>query len=525
MSDQDFLPSKYSELRSIYEYYIDSYNELYQLKTIKEEELRQIYNLIKIELIDSKIYPSKKIIKDIFYIIPYNNRYTKSYLSLTKLICDDYHVEEVKDIPTISNYMFYKEYGIILDKSEDFEKIKFMNIDIHSENTIYKAIMHNDLERFITFTEIEGFNKDKKLRSDLYPYFIKGYSLLELCCYHGSVDCFKLLRSKFNSEITQKCLQFSFLGGNPEIMSECLKHQTPDEFCMKYAIISHNIDFVTFLLNEYNIQIDLECCGEYNNIESFLVSFDQTYDLNKFFVYSTIFNISSLCEYFLLNGANINAKNIDGKTALHIATSKINNNKEIVELLLSHGANINEKDNYGATALHKAGYNNNKEIVELLLSNGANIDEKNSFGRTTLHNAACYNCQEIAKLLLSHGANINARDNDGRTPLHYATDSNRKEFVKLLLSQGANINEKDLNERTALHIAAANCSKEIVELLLSYDAKIDEKDKNGRTALHIATKNCSKDIIELLLSYDANINEKDKSMENKCGNTGLEMAK
>ncbi|EAX83072.1 hypothetical protein TVAG_259580, partial [Trichomonas vaginalis G3] len=137
------------------------------------------------------------------------------------------------------------------------------------------------------------------------------YSLLELCCYHGAVDCFKLLRTKFNSEITRECLDLSFLGGNQEIMSECLKYQKPDRWCMENAIISHNIDFVTFLMNEYSIKINLRYCEKYNNLETFLVYFDQTNDIGKCFVYSAMFNIPSLCEYFLSNGANINEKNND----------------------------------------------------------------------------------------------------------------------------------------------------------------------------------------------------------------------
>ena len=80
MSDKDIHPNKFSELRSIYKYYIDSYNALYQLKTENEEDLNSIYKLIKTELIDSKKYPPKRIMGDILNIIPYNNRYTKSYL-------------------------------------------------------------------------------------------------------------------------------------------------------------------------------------------------------------------------------------------------------------------------------------------------------------------------------------------------------------------------------------------------------------------------------------------------------------
>ena len=196
----------------MFKYHIDTYNALYQLKTEKEEDLSTIYKMIKTELIDSKVCLPKSLIKDILNIIPYNNRYTKSYLSLAKLISDDYHVEEVTSIPVVSNFLFYKEYGIKLDKSADFEQNDLYNLDIHAENTIYTAIMNNDLEVFISFTEREEFDENQKLKSNLYPYYYDGYSLLELCCYHGAVDCFKLLRTKFSSEITQTCLQFSFLG-------------------------------------------------------------------------------------------------------------------------------------------------------------------------------------------------------------------------------------------------------------------------------------------------------------------------
>ncbi|EAX90822.1 hypothetical protein TVAG_455500 [Trichomonas vaginalis G3] len=300
MSDQDTHPSKFYELRSIYKYYIDSYNALYRLKTENEKELNKIYKMIKTELIDSKIYPPKKIIEDILYIIPYNNRYAKSYLSLAKLLYDNYQVKETIHVPLPIRYLFYREYGIKLNKSDDFEKNKFENLDFLSEDTIYRVIMNNELERFISFTERKGFNKNQTLRSELYPIY-KDFSLLELCCYYGAVDCFKFLRTKFNSQTTPNCIYLSFLGGNPEIMSECLKlAQIPDLISygklwlsqsMMHAIISHNIDFVTFLMNEHNIEINLYWCGSYKNLESFLVYFDQTNDINACFVFSTMFDI------------------------------------------------------------------------------------------------------------------------------------------------------------------------------------------------------------------------------------------
>ncbi|EAX94900.1 hypothetical protein TVAG_382850 [Trichomonas vaginalis G3] len=342
MSNQDSHAKEYIKLLSICKYYIDSYHALYNLKTEKEEELNLIYNKIKTEFIDSKKSLPTNIIKDILEIIPYNNRYANSYLYLAKLISDEYQVKEVNNVIPISSFLFFKKYGIKLNKSVDFEKIQFENPDIHTENTIYRAIMYDDLKRFIAFTEKEGFNENRILKCSLYPH--PGYTLLEFCCYHGAVDCFKFLRTKFKSEITQWCLILSFLGRNQEIMSECLKYQKPDYECMEFAIISHNIDFVAFLMNEFELRISIYDCGKYNNLAAFLVFFDQTNDINKCFAYSSMFNIPSLCEFFLSCGLSINTCFYDGRTALHCAA--YNNSKETAEYLISHGANINQKDQY-----------------------------------------------------------------------------------------------------------------------------------------------------------------------------------
>ncbi|EAY22424.1 hypothetical protein TVAG_379030 [Trichomonas vaginalis G3] len=468
-------PIKYSKLRSIYKYYIDSYIALYQLKTENEEELRKIYKMIKMELIDSKKCHPKNVIKNILNIILYNNRYAKSYLELAKLIFDEYHVNEVSDIINISNFLFYKEYGIKLNNSQGFGEIKLTNLDVHSEDTIYRAIMYNDLDIFISFTEREGFNKNKKLKSSLYPESKARYSLLELCCYHGAIDCFKFLRVKFNSKITQTCLQFSFLGRNKEILSECLKYQKPDEECMEYAIISHNIDFVTFLMKEHNIGIDLFYCAQYNNLESMLVYSDHNYkdyfNFNKCLLYSGMFEIASLCEYFISHGAFINVSNSHRQTTLHFAT--INDCKEIVELLLLHDANINKKDIYGKTALHWAAYYNSKETVELLISYGVNINEKDDSGYTALDFAACFNHYEIAQLLISNGANISEKVKNELTALHFAGLHNSKETVGLLISYGVNINQKDKTGYNAFNFATHRNSQETAELLISYGATIN----------------------------------------------------
>ncbi|EAX80782.1 hypothetical protein TVAG_314480 [Trichomonas vaginalis G3] len=146
--------------------------------------------------------------------------------------------------------------------------------------------MDDDKDSFIVFIESESFDKTQKLKHDFYPESDKGYSFLELCCYHGAVDCFKLLRTKFNSEINPQCLQFSFLSGKPDILNECLKFQIPDQECMKYAIISFNVDFITFLNREYGLEIDLDTCRLWRNYQAFFIHLDVSNDIENCFPYT-----------------------------------------------------------------------------------------------------------------------------------------------------------------------------------------------------------------------------------------------
>jgi ankyrin repeat protein len=68
-------------------------------------------------------------------------------------------------------------------------------------------------------------------------------------------------------------------------------------------------------------------------------------------------------------GANINAFDENGNTALHL--SVINEKLEIVKFLVERGANLNQKDKIGDTALANASALGNLEIVKYLIDKGA----------------------------------------------------------------------------------------------------------------------------------------------------------
>ena len=105
-------------------------------------------------------------------------------------------------------------------------------------------------------------------------------------------------------------------------------------------------------------------------------------------------------------GAEVDAKEIDGLTPLHVAAGS--GQKEIAELLIAEGADVNAKDTkFGGTPLYFAANGGHKEIAELLIANGADVNAKSESknglfkGRTPLDSAE-YN-PETADLLRKHG--------------------------------------------------------------------------------------------------------------------------
>ncbi|EAY17848.1 hypothetical protein TVAG_010720 [Trichomonas vaginalis G3] len=413
---------------------------------------------------------------------------------------EEFHIKfDFKDHQAL-RYFFNKEYGLPISY-RDQKLFGGYSLDIHEKNTIYRSIMDDDKDSFIVFIESESFDRDQKLKHDLYPHSDEGLSYLELCCYHGAVNCFKLLRTKFDSEITPQCLQFSFLSGKPDILNECLKFQVPDQECMEYAIISFNIDFVTFLNTEYELEIDLNICRLWRNFQAFFIHLDISNDIENCFVVSTIFS-PSLLEYFISQGVDVNATdNKLHRTALKMAA--LTGNKEAITLLVSHGAKINSIDLNGGSILDYVAPSCDKELIEFFIENGADITS------TNLHSAANSNNYVCAEILISHGVNVNSKNNDGSSPLIIAAKHGYVEIVKLLLSHGAFINETDNEGKTALYLALRHNSIDIVKLLISHGADVNIKNNIGLSPLMTAIyQNCF-EIAELLLSHGANINDKE----------------
>lgn len=171
-----------------------------------------------------------------------------------------------------------------------------------------------------------------------------------------------------------------------------------------------------------------------------LVNPDQE-KLNKALLEATKDNDLEELKALLKKGADVNAQDKDGWTALLIAIFL--GHQEIAKRLVL--AKAKDAKNFCGTALILAIKEDYLEIAKLLAEKGADVQGKD--GRTALMSAISGGHQEIAEILIQTGANVNAQDKDGWTALMEANLKNHQKVVKILVQAGAemNVQNKDLS--------------------------------------------------------------------------------
>jgi ankyrin repeat protein len=139
----------------------------------------------------------------------------------------------------------------------------------------------------------------------------------------------------------------------------------------------------------------------------------------------------------LRGGADVNAAQSDGMTALHWAA--LNGDLKTMDVLLYAGASTQPLTRVGAyTPLHLASSRGQSAAVARLIEAGSKPGPFTTTGVQPLHLAAQAGDAATISALLDRGADINGRDKThGRTPLVFAAAQGQLAAVKTLLARGA----------------------------------------------------------------------------------------
>lgn len=131
------------------------------------------------------------------------------------------------------------------------------------------------------------------------------------------------------------------------------------------------------------------------------------------------------CVELLLRDGNSdpNAEDFDHRTPLHAAVGKSDSAFDILETLITWGTNVNAKDVYGFTALHLAALDGLTHCVEMLIYHGADVSTKSRKGTTALN---VINRKTPASLAM-----VNQKFDEAITLTHSQDNSNREVELEL----------------------------------------------------------------------------------------------
>jgi ankyrin repeat protein len=225
-------------------------------------------------------------------------------------------------------------------------------------------------------------------------------------------------------------------------------------------------------------------------------------------------------------GADVNAAEADGTTALHWASYR--DDPDSVDLLLRGGARVNAATDLGVTPLWAASQNGSERVVTRLLAAGANPNAALTAGETPLMVAARGGHAGVVARLLAKGANVNAQGARRQTALMWAASQKHPEVVKLLLQAHADVHARSdrwsqmmavpphgylpynkeipAGGETALLFAARVGDAESAAVLVGAGANVNDADAWGVSATSLAAHSDFRDVVALLLEKGADPN-------------------
>lgn len=230
------------------------------------------------------------------------------------------------------------------------------------------------------------------------------------------------------------------------------------------------------------------------------------------------------CIKLLLEaGLSVN-DSVDGITLekpIHIAT--YNKHCKVLKFLIQNGADVNAENSRGMSALHVAVQYNSIKALKILMRHEINLYKENNYGDSALQMALKLNFIKTVEILVKGGCNINhVFATDGSYPIYMAICTKNLELVKKLVELGADVNKPlshDTRSSPLYSLASRNifiewsedkksspARKSIAEFLIEKGARLNDPDK--LSPLVMAIRSGFLGLACLFVSSGANINVK-----------------
>ena len=291
-----------------------------------------------------------------------------------------------------------------------------------------------------------------------------------------------VLRGIKTAELIKYYLQ---KGANPDIQNVDGK-----------TIIEILLDIILHLQNkkelDFKYESQLNSDAEYPTVLELILT-NSTIDLNNYnskgeplFFDSIIYFNFKLFKLLRIKNINLNQKDKDGNNIIFKLMEE--NYKDLIpdkklylntiKSLINSGVDINAKNKEGLTALHIAVGEKCEYTLRLLLEMRADCSATDNKGRTIMHTCVWKTTSKYFSLIYPYNKEIiNTPDSFGIRPINYAAFMGKKDLVIKMLDSGASINNPFKKDPKILQFLE-KFHPNIINLTSNIESSVDKNNLN-----------------------------------------------
>uniref|UniRef100_A0A6P7H031 Uncharacterized protein LOC114342792 n=1 Tax=Diabrotica virgifera virgifera TaxID=50390 RepID=A0A6P7H031_DIAVI len=246
-------------------------------------------------------------------------------------------------------------------------------------------------------------------------------------------------------------------------------------------------------------------------------------------------------EYLVKKGADISAKDNNGFTILHYATTQFSSFEDFESQLSALSSSLHyrqmmihiqsvrtnlymykEVDTYikrlgsqhQKSLILRREENNFNKIADYCQSKGIDFNKATNIGTSILHYVAYCGRYKEFKYLITEEASIFHKDSYKNNTVHYAVLGGNVSILHFLYKKNINLNEKNSNGVAPIHFIPIGNSIDVANFFISIKdkVKIDTEDFFGRNLLFYINSATSLELVQLLINCGIDVNQRSSDL-------------